>query len=213
MVINLAHTPQELEVEKKATAELAARVKAAEQRVQEQQRGAPGGCAIKPCTSPGTHSGDQPAVKPHVGGHHKIHYAASAAGWKCIICFLDRVVAPDQQQIRAGEEKLRLLKQGGALVSKAEREKAEEVFTHNMAHWAKRKRVFRELWCAVAAGLLWFVCGISCGHRDAMSENIDCNRGQMLEDMGVETDEAAKCEYARLADLLPTAPKRPRKCG
>lgn len=41
-----------------------------------------------------------------------------------------------------------------------------------------------------------------------MSENMDCNRGEMLEDMGVETDEAAKCEYARLAELLP--PKRAR---
>lgn len=51
------------------------------------------------------------------------------------------------QQIRAGQEKLGALKQGGAVVSKAEREKAEEVFSRNMAQWAKRKRVFRELWC------------------------------------------------------------------
>lgn len=43
-----------------------------------------------------------------------------------------------------------------------------------------------------------------------MSENMDCNRGEMLEDMGVETDEAAKCVYAHLAELLPAANKRAR---
>ena len=37
-------------------------------------------------------------------------------------------------------------------MSKADREKAEEVFARNMAHWAKRKRVFRELWCVAAVG-------------------------------------------------------------
>lgn len=36
-----------------------------------------------------------------------------------------------------------------------------------------------------------------------MSENLDCNRGELLQDMGVETDEAVKCEYAVLAKLMP----------
>ncbi len=40
--------------------------------------------------------------------------------------------------------------------------------------------------------------------RDQVSENVDQNTSQLLEEMGVETDEAAGADHGALQQLLPS---------
>nr|AKI32375.1 homologous pairing protein 2 [Prasiolopsis sp. SAG 84.81] len=75
-----------------------------------------------------------------------------------------------KQEVAENENKLKSVQTGSNVVSKAERQKVEQVFTANMGHWRKRRRVFQELW-------------------DAVSESISRRRADLFEEIGIEADD------------------------
>lgn len=89
-------------------------------------------------------------------------------------------------QAQAAEQSTKLagLKQGGRLVSAADRAAAEKALQANLRHWSKRRGIFRALW-------------------DSIRENIDANHKEMLEDMGIETDESVGEELSSYQRLFP----------
>jgi 26S proteasome regulatory subunit (ATPase 3-interacting protein) len=89
------------------------------------------------------------------------------------------------------EGKLVSLRSGASVISPEEVAKVEKDFSRLLDVWARRKRIFRDLW-------------------DAVSENLDAKQADMFEEMGVETDEAIG-EVLSVYQKLLSQSKRPRK--
>lgn len=99
----------------------------------------------------------------------------------------------DDLQTKASnmEGKLVSLRSGATLISAEDVKKVETDFKKYLEAWAKRKRIFRDIW-------------------DAVSENIPGKQADLFESMGVETDEAVGEELSNYQKILQQH-KRPRK--
>lgn len=69
------------------------------------------------------------------------------------------------------DKKLSAARSGAQQISAADVTKVESSFSKMMEAWAKRRRIFNNLW-------------------DAVSENMDGKQSALFEDIGIETDEA-----------------------
>ncbi|KAK9806676.1 hypothetical protein WJX73_007140 [Symbiochloris irregularis] len=102
---------------------------------------------------------------------------------------IEQQTAALQAQIAEQDAKLSSLKGSTRLVSVADRAAAEKALSANLLQWGKRKSIFKEIW-------------------DNIRENIDQNHKQLLEDMGVETDEQMNVDLPTLQRFIS---KRARK--
>ncbi|ORX84379.1 Tat binding protein 1-interacting [Anaeromyces robustus] len=68
------------------------------------------------------------------------------------------------------EKRLNSLSEGVKLISKEEQNEIEKSLTYNKLEWKKRKKMFREAW-------------------DIITENIEKNPKDLMEELGIETDE------------------------
>nr|AKI32381.1 homologous pairing protein 2 [Watanabea reniformis] len=89
-----------------------------------------------------------------------------------------------QGQIQEQSGKLETLRSGATLISSAERVAIEKAFSAAMSHWAKRKRIFYNIW-------------------NSLRENIEGKIADLFEDIGVETDEAVDADLKSFEQLLP----------
>lgn len=75
-----------------------------------------------------------------------------------------------QSQVATDEAKLNSLQSGTDLVSDADRTQVEQLFTDNLGHWRKRRRVFKDIW-------------------DTVSESINRPKEALFEELGIEADD------------------------
>eukprot|EP01025_Chloroclados_australasicus_P056879 TRINITY_DN70773_c0_g1_i1.p1 TRINITY_DN70773_c0_g1~~TRINITY_DN70773_c0_g1_i1.p1 ORF type:complete len:221 (+),score=26.01 TRINITY_DN70773_c0_g1_i1:100-762(+) len=92
-----------------------------------------------------------------------------------------------QDQIKQSEKKLKGLTSGKTLIDPQEKLKVEQNYKDLMAHWRKRKNIFRSIW-------------------DNVTANMDAKQSELYEEIGIETDEANGVDYHECQQL--TAKRR-----
>eukprot|EP00884_Botryococcus_braunii_P003391 jgi/Botrbrau1/13052/Bobra.0187s0014.1 len=81
-------------------------------------------------------------------------------------------------------KQLQQLKSGGILISAEEKAAVHEAFSANVRAWQKRKSIFNSIW-------------------GELQENLEGNQAELLEGMGVETDESLDLNLKEFQQLLP----------
>lgn len=86
------------------------------------------------------------------------------------------------QQIGPLKQKLVKLQSGSVLITKDERDSVEKSLQKYLNAWAQRKRIFKNIWGDI-------------------SENVDQNKTEMFEEMGVQTDEEIGVSHEAFSKL------------
>ncbi|KAH7516553.1 homologous-pairing protein 2 homolog [Ziziphus jujuba] len=89
------------------------------------------------------------------------------------------------------EDKLEKLRGGVTLVSPEDREVVKKMYSEQINHWRKRKRMFKDLW-------------------DAITENSPKDLKEFKEELGIEYDEDIGVSLQSFGDLLQQGTKRKR---
>ncbi|KAL6523463.1 Homologous-pairing protein 2 [Orobanche gracilis] len=94
-------------------------------------------------------------------------------------------------EVKQMEEKMIKLREGVTLVSQAERQAVEKMYTNMTNQWRKRKRMFKDIW-------------------NAITENSTKNLKEFKEELSVEYDEDVGVSLQPFGDLVQNGKKRPR---
>lgn len=92
-------------------------------------------------------------------------------------------------ELRKLETKLEHLSKGAILVTAEERATVEKALSDALQQWKRNRGIFKSIW-------------------NSMAENIEGKEADLMEDMGVDTDEAAGLTYQDLEALIPKKRKR-----
>ncbi|XP_050225597.1 homologous-pairing protein 2 homolog [Mercurialis annua] len=96
-----------------------------------------------------------------------------------------------RNEVKEMEDKMVKLRGGVTLVSPEERKAIEKIYSEQISHWKKRKRMFKDLW-------------------DAITENSPKNLKEFKEELGFEYDEDVGVSLQSFSDLLQPGKKRTR---
>jgi len=100
---------------------------------------------------------------------------------------IEQRIATLQTEVQTDEAKLSNLQGGKELISEVDRQKAEQLFSTNLEHWRRRRRIFLDIW-------------------DIVSENIDRRKAELFEELGIEAEDSDL--LAEHTKLKPNSNKR-----